>query len=203
MKFKLICSALLAVAGIPAFAADWISMFDGKSLDGWKANAENPQTFSVEDGTIKVAGPRAHLFFGEDGDASFKDFEFECEVKTAPGANSGIFFHTSYQERGWPSHGYEAQVNVSHKDWRKSGSIYSFQDLKEAGHADGEWTKYHIKVEGKTVTITIDGKVVNRYTEPEDHGPKTKRLGSGTIALQGHDPDSVVHFRNLRIRRLD
>ena len=107
-------------------AGDWIEMFDGKTLEGWKVNTENPETFSVEDGAIKVAGPRTHLFYGADGNAKFKDFEFECEVKTAKNSNAGIFFHTAYQENGWPSTGYEAQVNATHKDWRKTGTIYSF-----------------------------------------------------------------------------
>jgi hypothetical protein len=184
-------------------AGDWTEMFDGKTLDGWKVNTENPATFSVEDGAIKVAGPRTHLFYGTDGNAKFKDFELECEVKTTQGSNAGIFFHTSYQENGWPAVGYEAQVNATHKDWRKTASIYSFKDVREPGHADDEWFTYNIKVQGKKVTITINGKVVNEYVEPADHKEKTKRLGEGTIALQGHDPKSVVYFRKLRIRKLD
>jgi len=203
-KPTLILSFMTAALLSPlAQAGDWISMFDGETLEGWKVSTENPGTFSVEDGAIKVFGPRAHLFYGEEGNAKFKDFEFECEVKTAKGSNSGIFFHTAYQDKSWPGVGYEAQVNATHKDWRKTGSIYSFKDLKEAGHKDDEWFTYQIKVQGEKVTITIDGKVVNEYTEPSDHAPKTKRLGTGTIALQGHDPESMVHFRKLRIRKLD
>ena len=196
MKLMALAAGLL-IAPL-CLAGDWVDMFDGKSLEGWKVNTENPETFSVEDGAIKVAGPRTHLFFGADGNAKFKDFEFECEVKTTQGSNAGIFFHTAYQERGWP-----AAVNATHKDWRKTGSIYAFKDLKDAGHKDGEWFTYNIKVQGRKVTITIDGKVVNEYVEPDDHPEKTKRFGEGTIALQGHDPKSVVYFRKLRIRKLD
>ena len=185
-----------------AQADDWITMFDGKTLDGWKVNTENPKTFSVEDGTIKIDGPRTHLFYGKDGDAKFKDFEFECEVMTRKGSNAGIFFHTKYQDKGWPQVGYEAQVNATHKDPRKTASIYSFKDITKAPHTDDEWFTYNIKVQGKKVTITINGKVVNEYVEPDDHPEKTKRLGEGTIALQGHDPKSVIHFRKLRIREL-
>jgi hypothetical protein len=186
-----------------SFAGEWVSMFDGKTLEGWKVNSENPETFSVEEGAIKVKGPRAHLFYGEDGNAKFKNFEFECECKTAKGANAGIFIHTKYQDSGWPSQGYECQVNATQQDWRKTGSIYSFQDLRDPGHKDDEWFIYNIKVEGKKITVTINGKVVNEYTEPEDHKEKTKRLGEGTIALQGHDPGSLVYFRKLRIKKLD
>lgn len=178
-------------------------MFDGKSLKGWKVNTENPKTFSVEGGAIKVFGPRGHVFYGVDGNAKFKDFEFECEVKTTKGSNAGIFFHSAYQANGWPEVGYEAQVNATHGDWRKTASIYSFKDVKEAPHQDDEWFTYNIKVKGKTVTITINGKVVNEYTEADGHKEKTKRLGEGTIALQGHDPKSLVWFRKLRIRKLN
>ncbi|MGB0143251.1 MAG: 3-keto-disaccharide hydrolase, partial [Akkermansiaceae bacterium] len=102
----------------------------------------------------------------------------------------------------WPSQGYECQVNATQKDWRKTGSIYSFQDLKEPGHKDDEWFTYNIKVEGKKITVTINGKVVNEYTEPANHKEATKRLSEGTIALQGHDPGSLVYFRKLRIKTL-
>jgi hypothetical protein len=196
-------TTLLALTTSLSFAGEWISMFDGKTLKGWKVNSENPETFSVEDGAIKVKGPRTHLFYGEDGNAKFKNFEFECECKTAKGANAGIFIHTKFQDKGWPSQGYECQVNATQKDWRKTGSIYSFQDLKEPGHKDDEWFTYNIKVEGKKITVTINGKVVNEYTEPADHKEKTKRLSEGTIALQGHDPGSLVYFRKLRIKKLN
>jgi hypothetical protein len=160
---------ILAVTASFSFAGEWIKMFDGKTLKGWKVNSENPKTFSVEDGAIKVEGPRAHLFYGTDGNAKFKNFEFECEVKTAKNANAGIFIHTKFQDKGWPSQGYECQV----------------------------------KVEGKKVTVTINGKVTNEYTEPTDHKEKTKRLSKGTIGLQGHDPGSLIYFRKLRIKKLD
>ena len=203
MKTTAITSAIVALLAQFSLAGDWVEMFDGKSLKGWKVNSENPKTFSVEDGAIKVVGPRAHLFYGEDGNAKFKNFEFECEVKTAKNANAGIFFHTAFQDKGWPSVGYEAQVNATQKDWRKTGSIYSFKDLKEPGHVDDKWFTYNIKVQGKKVTVTIDGKVVNEYVEPDDHKEKTKRLGEGTIALQGHNPGSLAFFRKLRIKKLD
>lgn len=189
----------------PAAAAsgEWTDMFDGKTLKGWKVNEENPDSFKVEDGAIKVFGPRTHLFYGEDGNAKYKNFEFECECKTTKGSNAGIFFHTEYQKDGWPGVGYEAQVNASHKDWRKTGSVYSFKDVKESPHRDDEWFTYNIKVEGKKVTISVNGKVVNEYTEADDHEEKTKRLGEGTIGLQAHDPKSLVWFRKLRIKAID
>ncbi len=199
---KLFAIILIATASL-SFAGEWVNMFDGKTMKGWKVNPENPETFSVKNGAIKVQGKRGHLFYGEDGNAKFKNFEFECEVKTAKKANAGIFIHTKYQDNGWPSHGYECQVNATHGDWRKTGSIYSFQDLKEPGHKDGEWFTYNIEVESKKVTVTINGKVTNEYTEADDHTDKTKRLSDGTIALQDHERGSMSYYRKLRIKKKD
>src|ERR1700754_1610239 len=95
----------------------WISLFDGKTMNNWKVTAENPSTFRVDSGMIIVNGPRAHLFY--DGDVlkhDFKNFELKVRLMTTAGSNSGIFIHTAYQESGWPSKGYEVQVNQTHTD---------------------------------------------------------------------------------------
>ncbi|MBN2314983.1 MAG: DUF1080 domain-containing protein, partial [Sedimentisphaerales bacterium] len=89
----------------------WISLFDGKSFNGWKVH-ENKDTFSIRDGMIVVDGPRGHLFYvGPVNNANFKNFELKVDVMTKPNANSGIYFHTEYQDSGWPAKGYEVQVN--------------------------------------------------------------------------------------------
>src|SRR6476660_5052973 len=128
---------------------DWISLFDGKSLDGWKVG-NNASTFSVDSGMIVAHGPTAHLFYvGEVQEHNFKNFEFKADVMTTPGSNSGIYFHTQYQESGWPSKGYEVQVNNSHTDWRRTGSLYAVQDVKEVYVKDYEWFTEDIVVKGK------------------------------------------------------
>jgi Domain of Unknown Function (DUF1080) len=97
--------AALVLFSIPAIAEEERSLFDGKSLAGWKA-AENSDSFHVVDGAIVASGPRAHLFYvGEEGAADFTDFELTAEVKAKAGANSGIFFHTAWQPSGWPHPG--------------------------------------------------------------------------------------------------
>ena len=199
--YTLLVSAILAAA---ASAGEWIDMFNGKDLSGWKVSTENPGSFQVKDGMLVVDGPRAHLFYvGSEGKAAMGDFEFEAMVKTFPSANSGVFFHTQWQESGWPAHGYEAQVNASHKDPRKTGSVYAVKDvMNDAPNLDGEWFKYSIRVEGKRVVIKVNDKVVNDYTEPADPGHATRKLGEGTIAIQAHDPKSVVHYKDLRYRTL-
>lgn len=208
LKFTLaalLCLPLTAATLLRAdddAGADWISLFDGKSLDGWKMS-ENPDSVRVEEGMIVIDGPRGHLFYvGEVADADFKNFEFQADVRTYPRANSGIYFHTKYQESGWPNTGYEAQVNATHGDPRKTGSLYAIQDVREPGHEDGEWFNYHIIVNGKQIVLKINGKVVCDYTEPDDLNRPERQLSSGTFALQAHDPNSRIDFKNLRVKLL-
>jgi hypothetical protein len=195
LSLALICLCLSSSAPV---ADDWITLFDGKTLNGWKAS-ENPATFSIKDGAIQVFGDRAHLFYmGDVGKHNFKNFEWKATVMTTPGSNSGMFIHTEYQETGWPSKGYEIQVNATHTDWRKTSSIYAVQDIKEAPNKDNEWFTHHIIVQGKKITIKVNDKVINVYTEGETGG----RLSSGTVAIQGHDPKSKVFYKDIMIKIL-
>ena len=185
----------------------FISLFDGKSLKGWKVNTENPKSITVKDGNIVIDGPRAHLFYaGDVADANFKNFVFRAQVKTFPKANSGIYFHTKYQAKGWPDAGFEAQVNNTHGDPKKTGGLYAVKDVNPAPAKDGEWFNYEIRVKGKKITIKINGEVTSSWTEvpnaPHLKSMPGRKLGSGTFALQAHDPQSVVHYRNIRVKPL-
>ena len=214
---KLILMALLVVPFVAVNAEQakgkktgekgFISLFDGKSLKGWKVNTENPKSITVKDGNIVIDGPRAHLFYaGHVADANFKNFVFRAQVKTFPKANSGIYFHTNYQAKGWPDAGFEAQVNNTHGDPKKTGGLYAVKDVNPAPAKDGEWFNYEIRVKGKKITIKINGKVTSSWTEvPNASHLKSmpgRKLGSGTFALQAHDPQSVVHYRNIRVKPL-
>lgn len=185
----------------------FISLFDGKSLNGWKVNKENPKSIIVKDGNIVIDGPRAHLFYtGDVENHNFKNFVLRAQVKTFPKANSGIYFHTKYEDSGWPYAGFEAQVNNTHGDPKKSGGLYAVKDVNPAPAKDGEWFDYEIRVKGKKVNIKINGKVTSSWTEipnaPHLKSMPGRKLGSGTFALQAHDPKSVVHYRNIRVKPL-
>lgn len=186
--------------------AGWKLLFNGQDLSGWKA-VEHPSTFKVEDGELIVKGKRAHLFYtGMVNDAEFDDFHFKAEVLTKPHANSGIYFHTKYQEKGWPKHGYEAQINNTHSDKKKTGGLYDAANNFDKVAEDNEWFLYEIIVNGKKVTVKIDGKAVTEYIEPSDvhyKGWPGRKLSKGTFAIQGHDPKSEVHFRNIKVKPLD
>jgi hypothetical protein len=204
---KLLFALTLSVTCL-ASAADkdgWISLFDGKSLAGWKAN-EVPDTFKVEGGELIVKGPRAHLFYvGDVQGAKFKNFELKLDIKTLPKANSGVYFHTEFQGPGWPAKGYEVQVNNTHGDPKKTAGLYNVKDNFEAPAKDGEWFTMTIKVVGKHITTSVNGKVIVDYTEEENPPRKAnpgRLIGTGTFALQGHDPGSVIHYKNIFVKPL-
>ena len=209
MKTSLLVAALAALS-LPAFAADsndgWVSLFDGKTLDGWKAS-DQPGTFQVQNGDIIVYGQRSHLFYvGDIHNHDWKNFEVKADVMTRKGANSGFYFHTTWQEAGWPDKGFEVQVNNTHKDTKRTAGLYDILDNYTAPVPDDEWFTLYIKVEGKHVITKVNDKVITDYTEPEGFEPKPnhpgRKIDHGTFALQGHDPGSEVHFKNIFVRPL-
>ncbi len=197
----------------------WISLFDGKTLDGWKAS-ENPESFSIRDGIIvanaqgefiqeQAHHPKSHLFYvGPDGNASFTNFEFQADVMAKSGSNGGIYFHTEYVNLNWPQKGFEVQINNSQKDPRKTGSLYAVQDVADPPAKDNQWFTVWIKVEGKRVQIKVNGTQTVDWTEPEGFVQvkrpwfSERRLSSGTFVLQAHDPHSMVYFKNLMVKPL-
>lgn len=186
----------------------FVSLFDGKSLDGWKVG-DNAKSWKVEEGHIIVHGPGpSHLFYvGPVHDHNWKNFHLKVELMTFPHANSGVYFHTKYQDGGWPDQGFEAQVNATHGDWKKTGSLYDIQDIKDPHHKDNEWFTYDIIVKGDHVTLKINGDVVNDWTQPAGFKPPGghpgRYLHQGTFALQGHDPGSQTWYRSIKVKTLE
>ncbi len=216
-SLALLSLSVAALSGPTATAqnANWQPLFDGKSLAGWQAN-ENPGTWVVEDGALVSRGDRSHLFYvGEVGGHNFKNFEFSAEVMTTPGSNSGIYIHTKLAPDPWPTAGYECQVINSTRppakpddyvERKMTGSIYAVRNIWRAPARDNEWFEYRIKVSGRTIQTYINGELICQYTEGAQHwrakDKQGRRLSSGTFALQGHDPQSVVRYRKLRVRLL-
>ncbi len=208
MKSPFACALAFALASTFSFAADiepgFTALFDGKTLDGWKKANENQTAFKVENGAIVANGERCHLFYVGD-EKPFKNFELRVDVMTEPKANGGIYFHTKYQETSWPKGGFECQVNVTHGDWKKTGSLYDVANLGHTPAKDNKWWTQTIIVQGSKVTVKIDDVVVLEYTERPGATAGSdfeRKLSSGTFALQAHDPGSKVHFKNIRVKRL-
>ncbi|CAN5394359.1 DUF1080 domain-containing protein [soil metagenome] len=197
--------AFASIALIPtSFAEDkeegFQSLFDGKTMENWKVS-ENKENFKIEDGALVADGPRAHAFYtGDVNGGKFKDFELRLDVMTRKNANGGVFIHTDYQEDGWPGKGYEIQVNNTQSDWRKTGGIYAVVDNREP-FEDEKWMEMVIRVEKGVITSTVDGKEIAKYEAEE--GESRLMDDGGTIALQAHDPDSKVYYKNIRIKPLD
>jgi hypothetical protein len=208
MKRILFYAAPLLLALASAMAADseegFVKIMDGKTFTGWKIGDESAKSWKIEDGAFVAQGNRSHLFYAGD-EKPFKDFELKVEVMTAPGSNGGIYFHTRYQESGWPKYGFETQVNVTQGDWIKTGSLYGLVNMALTPAKDNQWWTQHIIVKGNKVTVKIDGKTVLEYNEPagaQAGTDFTRKLDQGTFALQAHDPNSIIRYKNIRVKRL-
>lgn len=207
---RILWTGVLAVAtmipgGVMAADEGFKPLMDGKTFEGWTKTKENPGTWVIEDGAFVAKGPRAHLFY-TGSEEPFVNFHLKVEVMTEPGSNGGIYFHTRYQEQGWPRQGFESQVNATHSDWIKTGSLYGVVNIGRAAAPDKEWWTQEIIVQGRTVTVLVNGERVFQYTEPQGSaagGDFTRKLDRGTFALQAHDPQSVIRYRNIQVKRLD
>ena len=202
MKNFISLFAVIAALVAPLSAAEsetgFVSLFDGKTLDGWKVN-NTPESFSIEDGAIKANGDCTHLFYdGKVNGAKFKNFELRLDVMTRKNSNGGVFIHTAFQKEGWPS-GYEVQVCNTQGDPQKSGSLYN-TEKNGVPFEDDTWMKYVIKVKDGTVWIKVNDKELVNY-KTESATTKLKPDG-GTIAFQAHDSGSTTLYKNIRIKVL-
>ena len=165
-------------------------------------NTRASESFRLDGDNLIVEGGQRNLFYdGQIAGGYFKNFEFKVDVYTNPGSASGIYFHTHYEEDGTPAYGYEAQINASRAGESKTGSLVGASEVKTTPHRDKEWFSYYIKVDGRKVTVKVNGETVNEFTEPAG-ADRTSRLRQGTIALESVGSDSRVQFRNPMIRLL-
>ena len=239
-RFGIIAGLAFILSNIPLAAQPsqpeegFVSLFDGKSLEGWKIGA-NAAVFQVHDGMIVMECPAddhdpAHLFYdGEVGGHKFKNFDLRVDVMTYPKANSGIYFHTQFQESGWPKMGIECQVDNSHSDWRRTGSLYGIVNLTWGPEVpgannkqktivvepqpvkDNSWYTQEIICKDGAITVKLNSQTMIDYTVADadtQHRLSTGMtwLPAGTICLQGHPPMpgaiSKACFKNIRIKVL-
>jgi len=220
---KITSLVVLAIAGVfqaappAAIEKGFTSLFNGQDLTGWTI-AGPAESFSVKDGAIVANGAASHAYYtGPFRNHSFRDFELKVDVMTRAGSNGGVYVLTEYQAIGgnerasgrFPSKGFEIQVNNSHTDRIRTGSLYHVVDVLDQSPAkDDEWFTEDITVKGDTITVKVNDKQVVEWTQPSDwnggrEGPGRKITGPGTIALQAHDPNSTVYYKNIRIKPLE
>ena len=207
----LLASMLVLPAALRA-EEEWIPLFDGRTLRGWKAG-EHKGSFRAAAGEIVASGGRSHLYYtGRAGHASFKNFELTAEVMPRPGAQSGIYFHTDYQGSGGPQKGFKVQINNTYagegdyRERRKTGSLFGVRDVYKVLAKDGEWSELQVQVRGKQVRVRLNGTLLVDFIEPDppvtDPDYPGRVLGRGTFALECHGAESNVSFRNLRLKPL-
>ncbi|MGI9071279.1 MAG: family 16 glycoside hydrolase [Bryobacteraceae bacterium] len=206
-----LAASSLAVASDTA--AEWISLFDGESLNGWRPS-EHKSSWAVSKGMLTANGPRSHLFYvGPAHAADFKNFELEVELITQPGCNSGVYFHTAYQESGFPEKGFEVQVNNTARgdggylERKKTGSLYGLRNIYKQLVPDQQPFRMAVAVRGKNVQIRLNGELLVDYLEPSPPvipagGEKYRFLDHGTFALQCHNDGSKAAYKTVRVRPL-
>jgi len=182
----------------------WVAIFDGKTLDGWKSN-EKYEGFKVEDGCIVGFGDKNHLYYMQE----LKNFELMLDVKVSKGGNGGVYVKSQWQDAQYPVSGFELQVNSSHTDPVKTGSLYNIIKLFKAPHSDDEWFTYHITCKGNTLDVRVNGKILYTYVDPNPAEltgqitDRNKRISQkGYIALQHHDPKSLQTVKNIFVKKL-
>jgi 3-keto-disaccharide hydrolase len=184
------------------------SLFNGKDFTDWKVGGP-AETFTVQDGAIVARGTPSMIYYdGPFRSHAFRNFQLKVDVMTRPGSNGGIWIMTDYQDRVWPAKGFEIQVNNSHTDPIRTGSLYHVQDvINDSPAKDDVWCTIDILAQGDTIAIRVDDNEVVRWTQPPDWNGsrdfRLRRVGPGTIGFQGHDPNSVVYYKNIRIKPLD
>jgi hypothetical protein len=193
----LVCVCLLTSA---SFAQDkWVSLFDGKSLDGWEKVGKDDSKWEVADGAIQGSG-EASMLVNTTG--PYKNFKYRAEIKINDKGNSGLYFRTT-RKPGFTD-GYEAQIDSTHTDPIRTGSLYGFNHVYKQLVKPDTWFTYELEVRddvwrGRDMTrvkITVNGDELYEYLD------FAKTYPAGHFAFQQHDPGSKVSIRKVEVMPL-
>lgn len=191
--------AIALLAAAPACARDddgWVQLFDGKTLDGWESwdksgVADVSKNWKVVDGVIHGEGDVAHLFSPR-GD--YKNFHYRAEISVSDGGNSGMYFRTK-KGPGYPD-GYEAQVNSTHRDPVKTGSLYNRVLIKRILVPPDTWFTQEVIARGNRITVIVNGEELYEFVDNQN------AYSAGYFAFQQHDPGSKVKIRKVEVKEL-
>jgi hypothetical protein len=194
-------TTMLLLAGGSAGADDekWTSLFDGTSLDGWEKVGNEQSKWEVKEGAIEGSGPASMLVCTK---GPYKNFRYRAEVKINDGGNSGLYFRTT--RRPGFSDGYEAQIDSTHTDPIRTGSLYGMCHVYKQLVEPDTWFTYDVEVRddvwrNKPVTrikITVDGNELYEYLDFD------QTFKEGHFAFQQHDPGSRVSIRKVEVMPL-
>ena len=183
----------LSMPGLARAAeGEWVSLFNGKDLSGWSIADGSSGQWKVEDGAIKSdGGPATHLFSPR---GNYRNFRYRAEIKINDKGNSGMYFRTK-KGPGFPK-GYEAQINSSHGDPVRTGSLYNHVKVLETLVPPDTWFTQEVEAVGNHIVIKVNGKVTVDYTDPN------KTFTEGHFAYQHHDPTCKVEIRKIEVMEL-
>ncbi|MFM8634428.1 MAG: DUF1080 domain-containing protein [Planctomycetia bacterium] len=202
-----VCFAVLALIacacmspGNMACAEDaWTPLFNGTSLADWEKVGNQASVWEVVDGEIRGSGAASMLVCTK---GPYKNFRYRAEIKINDGGNSGLYFRTT-RKPGFTD-GYEAQIDSTHTDPIRTGSLYGMNHVYKQLVKPDTWFTYELQVRddvwrGKNVTrikVTVDGDELYEYLD------FASTFKQGYFAFQQHDPGSTVSIRKVEVMPL-
>lgn len=232
MKIFFISSFFLFVicAAQGAVKDGFISIFDGKTLKGWEATpAKTAPAWTVKKGMIVGNGDKGRGYLTYIPNKNVADLEMKFSYRFPGKGNSGVniraivdktrkrdfqSYHADLGHLGigknvmgaWDFH---TPGRREHRCFRGDRLVIAEDDkptitpiknaLTAADIRKGDWNHVHIIAKGNNFKLYINGKLSSEFTE---HLPQAKRLKSGMIQLQLHDPGMIVHFKDLQLKVL-
>lgn len=202
-RASLAVTALLVGLSTSQLSADegkWISLFDGTTLDGWEKVGNEKSVWEVKDGAILGSGPASMLVCTK---GPHTNFRYRAQIMINDGGNSGLYFRTT-RKPGFTD-GYEAQIDSTHTDPIRTGSIYGMCHVYQQHVKPDTWFQYDLEVRddvwrGRKVTrikVTVDGNELYEYLD------FALTFKEGHFAFQQHDPGSRVSIRKVEVMPLD
>jgi hypothetical protein len=184
--------------GRPKPANDWVALFDGKTLSGWElvSNGQRKSVWEVvEGGAVRGTGGQGHLFSPKE----YGNFHYKATARVFKDSNSGMYFRAKMEPRvDWPR-GMEAQVNSSHGDPKRTGTLYGYDSVYEQLAKDEEWFTQEVIAVDENIVIKVNGSVTVARAVPLDG---EKHFSRGRFALQQHHNGSQVEFKDVLVREL-
>ena len=186
---RLLLVAVALTLSSPAFAEEWIALFDGTSLDGFHTLGE--AEWNIIDGYVEADGyTGSYLVTNED----YGDFELELEFWPGLQSNSGVYIRNSSSEKISADAGYEINIfDTNENPDNRTGAIIFFSAPLVATATEEKWNRYAIRAEGSRVVVHLNGVLV---ADLED-----QTYASGPIAFQNNG--GLIRFRNIRVRPID
>lgn len=191
--------ALFTCAVVLADDGAWTPLFDGQTLAGWEKVGSEQSVWEVKDGALCGSGAASMLVCTK---GPHKNFRYRAEVQINDGGNSGLYFRATRKPTF--ADGYEAQIDSTHRDPIRTGSLYGLCHVYRQLVKPDTWFTYELEVRddiwrGRPMTrvkISIDGNELYEYL---DFAPAFK---DGYFAFQQHDPGSKVCIRKVEVQPL-